>query len=43
MEAAFTSGRVVDLAASGCVLNDVYWEAAARGIELRGVQGDRSR
>ena len=38
VEADFTGGHLLHLAAAGCVLNDVYREAAALGIELRGVR-----
>ena len=38
MEADFTGGHLLHLAAAGCVLNDVYREAAALGIELMGVR-----
>src|SRR5258708_30465873 len=38
VEADFTGGHLLDLAAAGCVLNDVYREAAALGIELKGVR-----
>jgi uncharacterized OsmC-like protein len=37
VEADFTGGHLLHLAAAGCVLNDVYREAAALGIELKGV------
>lgn len=37
-EADFTGGHLLHLAAVGCVLNDVYREAAALGIELKGVR-----
>jgi uncharacterized OsmC-like protein len=37
-EADFTGGHLFHLAAAGCVLNDLYREAAALGIELRGVR-----
>ncbi|WP_424529464.1 OsmC family protein [Sphaerisporangium viridialbum] len=33
----FTGGHLLHLAAAGCVLNDLYREAAALGIELLGV------
>jgi uncharacterized OsmC-like protein len=33
----FTGAHLLHLAAAGCVLNDVYREAAALGIELDGV------
>jgi len=38
VEADFTGGHLFHLAAAGCVLNDLYREAAALGIELRGVR-----
>jgi hypothetical protein len=34
----FTGAHLLHLATAGCVLNDVYREAAAIGIELRGVR-----
>ena len=34
VEADFTGGHLLHLAAAGCVLNDIYREAAALGIEL---------
>jgi uncharacterized OsmC-like protein len=37
-EANFTGGHLLHLAAAGCVLNDVYREAGALGIELNGVR-----
>jgi uncharacterized OsmC-like protein len=37
-EAGFTGGRLLHLAVAGCVLNDLYREAAALGIELKGVR-----
>ena len=37
-EADFTGGHLLHLAAAGCVLNDVYREASALGIELTGVR-----
>ena len=33
VEADFTGGHLLHLAAAGCVLNDLYREAAALGIE----------
>ena len=36
--ADFTGGHLLHLAAAGCVLNDVYREAARLGIELDGVR-----
>jgi uncharacterized OsmC-like protein len=38
VEADFTGAHLLHLAAAGCVLNDVYREAAARGIGLNGVR-----
>jgi uncharacterized OsmC-like protein len=38
VEADFTGGHLLHLAAAGCVLNDVYREAVALGIELTGVR-----
>ena len=38
VEADFTGGHLLYLAAAGCVLNDVYGEAAKVGIEVRGVR-----
>lgn len=38
VEADFTGGHLLHLAAAGCVLNDVYREAATLGIELKGVR-----
>ena len=38
VEAGFTGGHLLHLAAAGCVLNDLYREAAALGIELKGVR-----
>jgi uncharacterized OsmC-like protein len=38
VEADFTGGHLLHLAAAGCVLNDVYREAASRGLELTGVR-----
>ena len=37
VEADFTGGHLLHLAAAGCVLNDVYREAAALGIEVKAV------
>ena len=34
-EADFAGGHLLHLAAAGCVLNDVYREAAALGIEVK--------
>ena len=41
VEADFTGGHLLHLAAAGCVLNDLYREAAALGIGLHGAPGDR--
>ena len=38
VEADFTGGHVFHLAVAGCVLNDVYREAAALGIDVKGVR-----
>ncbi|OIJ63920.1 OsmC family protein [Streptomyces mangrovisoli] len=38
VRSAFTGGHVLNLAVAACVLNDLYREAAARGLELRGVR-----
>jgi uncharacterized OsmC-like protein len=38
VEADFTGAHLLHLAAAGCVLNDVYREAAALGVELGGVR-----
>ena len=38
VDADFTGGHLLHLAAAGCVLNDLYREAAALGIELQGVR-----
>src|SRR5262250_190277 len=38
VEGSFTGGHLLHLAAAGCVLNDLYREAAALGIELAGVR-----
>jgi uncharacterized OsmC-like protein len=38
VEADFTGGHLLHLAAAGCVLNDLYREAEALGIELKGVR-----
>jgi hypothetical protein len=38
VEADFTGGHLLHLAAAGCVLNDVYREGARLGIELDGVR-----
>lgn len=37
-EAEFTGGHLLHLAVAGCVLNDLYREAAALGIELNGAR-----
>jgi uncharacterized OsmC-like protein len=38
VEADFTGAHLLHLAAAGCVLNDIYREAAALGVELDGVR-----
>jgi uncharacterized OsmC-like protein len=38
VEADFTGGHLLHLAAAGCVLNDLYREAQALDIELTGVR-----
>jgi uncharacterized OsmC-like protein len=38
IDALFTGAHLVHLAVAGCVLNDVYREAVALGIEINGVQ-----
>jgi uncharacterized OsmC-like protein len=38
VEADFTGGHLLNLAAAGCVLNDIYREAAALGIEVSGAR-----
>jgi hypothetical protein len=38
VEAEFTGGHLLHLAAVGCVLNDLYREAATLGIELAGAR-----
>jgi OsmC-like protein len=38
VEADFTGAHLFHLAAAGCVLNDLYREAAALGIELTGAR-----
>ena len=38
VEADFTGGHLLHVAAAGCVLNDLYREAAALGIGLQGVR-----
>jgi uncharacterized OsmC-like protein len=38
VEGEFTGAHLLHLAAAGCVLNDVYREAAALGIEIDGVR-----
>jgi OsmC-like protein len=38
VEADFTGGHLFHLAAAGCVLNDLYREAAGLGIELKGAR-----
>ncbi|MEV4535047.1 OsmC family protein [Asanoa sp. NPDC049518] len=37
VEADFTGAHLLHLAAAGCVLNDLYREAAQRGLTLDGV------
>jgi hypothetical protein len=38
VEADFTGAHLLHLAAAGCVLNDLYREAAGLGLELAGVR-----
>ena len=38
VEADFTGGHLLHLAAAGCILNDLYREAQALNIELNGVR-----
>ncbi|GAA1829366.1 hypothetical protein GCM10009682_55370 [Luedemannella flava] len=38
VEADFTGAHLLHLSAAGCVLNDVYREAGALGIEIEGVR-----
>ncbi|SNT62257.1 OsmC-like protein [Asanoa hainanensis] len=38
VEADFTGAHLLHLAAAGCVLNDLYREAATRGLVLDGVR-----
>jgi hypothetical protein len=38
VDADFTGGHLFHLAAAGCVLNDLYREAAGLGIELTGAR-----
>jgi hypothetical protein len=38
VEGEFTGAHLLHLAAAGCVLNDLYREAAALGVPLRGVR-----
>jgi uncharacterized OsmC-like protein len=38
VDADFTGAHLLHLAAAGCVLNDLYREAATLGIELAGVR-----
>jgi uncharacterized OsmC-like protein len=38
VEADFTGGHLLHLAVAGCVLNDLYREAEALGIELDGAR-----
>jgi uncharacterized OsmC-like protein len=35
---AFTGAHLLHLSIAGCVLNDLYREAAASGVDLRGVR-----
>ena len=35
---AFTGAHLLHVAIAGCVLNDLYREAAAAGVELHGVR-----
>jgi hypothetical protein len=39
VEAGFTGGHLLHLAVAGCVLNDLYREATALGIDLDGPAG----
>jgi uncharacterized OsmC-like protein len=38
LEADFTGGHLLNLAAAGCVLNDIYRESKALGIDVSGVR-----
>ena len=38
VEGAFTGAHLLHVAIAGCVLNDLYREAAALGIELQGAR-----
>ncbi len=38
VDAAFTGAHLLHLAAAGCVLNDVYREALARNVAVKGVR-----
>ena len=38
VEAPFTGAHLLHVAAAGCVLNDLYREAQALGIQLRGAR-----
>lgn len=38
VDATFTGGHLLHLAVAGCVLNDVYREAATAGVALSGVR-----
>ena len=38
VETEFTGGHLLHLATAACVLNDIYREAAALGIEVEGVR-----
>lgn len=38
ISAEFTGAHLLHLAAAGCVLNDIYREAAARSVQIDGVR-----
>jgi uncharacterized OsmC-like protein len=38
IQGAFTGAHLLHLAIAGCVLNDLYREAVARGVDLHGVR-----
>jgi uncharacterized OsmC-like protein len=38
VDADFTGGHLLHLAAAGCILNDLYREAAVLGLDLHGVR-----
>ena len=38
VQGAFTGAHLLHVAIAGCVLNDLYREAAAAGVELHGVR-----